>query len=163
MSKKEITANYCLTQVVMPMYVDKLKTQFLRDILPSPDNLRRFLTFDVYQVTAHKLKLVEAQPIYVALSHFTTDFGWEIVFAEWEESFVNENGDSIGLAFATKGDEIRIFNYERGVSAEGEDTAFVCELKYSYNENLHLNFGKTKTGVRMPLFAGKVVEILKRN
>lgn len=162
MSKKETTANYCLTQVVMPMYVFKLKNQFLRDILPSPENLRRFLTFDLYQVTAHKLKLVEAKPIYVALTRHKTDFGWDIIFAEWEESFVNENSDSIGLAFATKGDEIRIFNYEKGVSSEGEDTAFVCELKYDSTQNLHLNFGKTKTGVRMPLFAGKVVEILKR-
>ena len=162
MKKNKQTPNYCLTQVVLPMYVDKLKTQFLRDILPNPDNLRRFLTFDLYQVTAHKLELVEAKPIYVALSHYTTDFGWEIVFAEWEETFVNENSDSIGMAFATKGNEVRVFNYEKGVATTGEETAFVCELKYDDNQNLHLNFGKTKTGVRMPLFAGKVVEILKK-
>ncbi len=162
MTKELPSTNYFLTQIVLPMYVDKMKKTFINNIFPYPDNMRRFLTVDLYSVTAQKMKLVEAPAIYVALSHAKMPNEWEAVFAEFEESFVQKNNDALGLCFAVKGEEVRIFLYEKGTSFDGQETAFVCETKYNGDDNIHLNFGKTNSGVRMSLFAGKIAEILAK-
>lgn len=153
--------NYFHTNVVIPNIILSNKDVFIEKIVKTPKNLEYFIKEDTYKTAATKLGLLNYNPISCHLS--ANEFnGYFVVFVEFPQEYVTAETANIGIAFAIKGDKLRYFTYEYGISIiDNQPEYFVGEWSIVGNEvTNHLNYGTTN-GYGMPKFASKIKELLE--
>lgn len=154
--------NYFHTNVVIPNIILSNKNIFIEKIIKIPKNLEYFIKDDTYKTAATKLGLLNYSPITCNLT--ANEFnGYFVVFAEFPKEYVIAENANYAIAFAVKGENLRYFTYEYGISVVDHNPEyFIGEWGIVGNEvTNHLNYGTTN-GYGMPKFASKIKEILER-
>lgn len=116
--------NYYHTNVVVPTLILANGQVFVEKILPDPNNMQIFLEKESFKIA---IKSYNEEAVKPKVKNITANRvkGSFIVFVEFDDDFVIENGDNKAIAISIGKEGLRFFTYQKDINEENKDDIYI--------------------------------------
>lgn len=116
--------NYYHTNVVVPTLILANSQVFVEKILPDPNNMQIFLEKESFKIA---IKSYNEETVKPKVKNITANRikGSFIVFVEFDDDFVIENGDNKAIAISIGKEGLRFFTYQKDINEENKDDIYI--------------------------------------